>query len=38
VISRNLNRFQVDGLIRLDHREVVVSDRQNLEREAEAEI
>jgi len=38
VISRNLNRFQADGLIRVDHRELVVVDRQNLEREAEAEI
>lgn len=38
VVSRNLNRFQAAGLIRVNHREIVVADREALEREAEAEI
>ena len=38
VISRNLNRFQADGLIRVSHRELTVADREALQREAEAEL
>ena len=38
VVSRNLNRFEMDGLIRVDHREVNIIDRQGLQREAEAEM
>ena len=38
VVSRNLNRFQVAGLIRVDHRDIIVADREGLQREAEAEI
>jgi CRP/FNR family transcriptional regulator len=38
VISRNLNRFQADGLIRVSHREITVADREGLQREAEAEL
>ena len=38
VVSRNLNRFQVDGLIHVDHREISVVNRAALEREAEAEL
>ncbi|HYL76722.1 MAG TPA: Crp/Fnr family transcriptional regulator [Bryobacteraceae bacterium] len=38
VISRNLNRFQMDGFIRMSHREVTLADREGLQREAEAEI
>jgi|ERR1035437_4469460 CRP/FNR family transcriptional regulator len=38
VVSRNLNRFQAAGLIQVNHREIVVADREGLEREAEAEI
>ena len=38
VISRNLNRFQAAGLIQVSHREIVVADREGLQREAEAEI
>ena len=38
VVSRNLNRFQAAGLIQVNHREIVVADRDALQREAEAEI
>ena len=38
VVSRNLNRFQAAGLIQVNHREIVVADREGLQREAEAEI
>jgi CRP-like cAMP-binding protein len=38
VVSRNLNRFQADGLIRVSHREIIVADREGLQREAEAEL
>jgi CRP/FNR family transcriptional regulator len=38
VISRNLNRFQSAGLIQVSHREIIVADREGLQREAEAEI
>jgi len=38
VVSRNLNRFQADGLIRVSHREILVADREGLHREAEAEL
>jgi CRP/FNR family transcriptional regulator len=38
VVSRNLNRFQAAGLIQVSHREIVVSDREGLQLEAEAEI
>ena len=36
VVSRNLNRFEATGLIQTNHKEVVLTDRQGLEREAEA--
>jgi CRP/FNR family transcriptional regulator len=38
VVSRNLNRFQAAGLIQVNHREVLLTDREGLEREAEAEL
>jgi CRP/FNR family transcriptional regulator len=38
VVSRNLSRFQAAGLIRLNHKEVVLTDREGLEREAESEL
>jgi CRP/FNR family transcriptional regulator len=38
VISRNLNRFQAAGLIRVSNRELVITDREALEREAEVEF
>jgi CRP/FNR family transcriptional regulator len=38
VVSRNLNRFQAAGLIQVSHREIIVSDREGLQLEAEAEI
>jgi CRP/FNR family transcriptional regulator len=36
VVSRNLNRFEATGLIQTNHKEVVLTDRQGLEQEAEA--
>jgi CRP/FNR family transcriptional regulator len=36
VVSRNLNRFQATGLIQMNHKGVVLTDREGLEREAEA--
>jgi CRP/FNR family cyclic AMP-dependent transcriptional regulator len=38
VVSRNLNRFQAEGLIRVSNRELTVADRDGLQREAEAEL
>lgn len=38
VVSRNLSRFQADGLIRIKHRGLDLLDRDGLEREAEAEM
>lgn len=38
VVSRNLSRFQFEGLIRLSGRRVELVDRQGLRREAEAEL
>lgn len=38
VISRNLNRFQAEGLLELDRRRLRLLDRAGLEREAETEI
>lgn len=38
VISRNLSRFQAEGLLRIQRREVTVLDRAGLERECEMEI
>jgi CRP/FNR family cyclic AMP-dependent transcriptional regulator len=38
VVSRNLNRFQAAGLIQVNHKEIVLTDREGLEREAEAEL
>ena len=38
VVSRNLNRFQAAGLIQVSHREILVANREGLQREAEAEI
>ncbi len=38
VVSRNLGRFQAEGLVRLHGREIEVLDRPGLEREAETEM
>ncbi len=38
VVSRNLSRFQAEGLLRIARREVVLLDRAGLEREAETEL
>jgi CRP-like cAMP-binding protein len=38
VVSRNLTRFQAAGLIRTTNREITITDREGLEREAEAEF
>lgn len=38
VVSRNLGRFQAEGLLRVHRREVVLLDRSGLEREAETEL
>ncbi len=38
VVSRNLSRFQAEGLIRVQRREIAVLDRAGLEREAETEL
>jgi CRP/FNR family transcriptional regulator len=38
VISRNLSRFQAEGLIKIQKREVLIVDPEGLEREAETEI
>jgi CRP-like cAMP-binding protein len=38
VVSRNLNRFQVASLIQISNREITITDREGLEREAEAEF
>ena len=36
VVSRNLNRFQATGLIQMNHKEVLLTDREGLVREAES--
>lgn len=38
VVSRNLSRFQAEGLIRLQRRQLTILDRVGLQREAETEI
>jgi CRP/FNR family transcriptional regulator len=38
VVSRNLGRFQADGLIRIQKRELLLVDGEGLEREAETEF
>ncbi len=38
VVSRNLSRFQAEGLLRLQRREVTLLDPHGLEREAETEM
>ncbi len=38
VVSRNLSRFQAEGLLRIQRREVTLLDRAGLERECELEI
>ena len=38
VVSRNLSRFQAQGLIQIQNREVSILDRQGLETEAETEM
>ncbi|MGE5645066.1 MAG: Crp/Fnr family transcriptional regulator [Acidobacteriota bacterium] len=38
VVSRNLSRFQAEGLLRLQKREITLTDRAGLEREAETEL
>lgn len=38
VVSRNLSRFQAEGLLRVHRREITVVDRAGLEREAETEL
>ncbi len=38
VVSRNLSRFQAEGLLRIQKREVTLVDKAGLEREAETEF
>jgi CRP-like cAMP-binding protein len=38
VVSRNLGRFQAEGLLRVQRREISLLDRSGLEREAETEL
>ncbi len=38
VVSRNLGRFQAEGLLRVQRKEVALLDRPGLEREAETEL
>ncbi len=38
VVSRNLSRFQAEGLMRVHRRELTILDRTGLEREAETEL
>jgi len=38
VVSRNLSRFQAEGLLRIQAREIHLLDRDGLQREAETEI
>lgn len=38
VVSRNLGRFQVEGLLRIESRRIRILDRAGLEREAETEF
>lgn len=38
VVSRNLSRFQAEGLLRTQKREITLLDREGLEREAETEF
>jgi CRP-like cAMP-binding protein len=38
VVSRNLSRFQAEGLIRMAERQIVITDREGLEREAATEL
>jgi CRP/FNR family transcriptional regulator len=38
VVSRNLSRFQVEGLIRIEGRNLRLTDREGLQREAETEM
>jgi CRP/FNR family transcriptional regulator len=38
VVSRNLSRFQADGLLRIQRREVLILDLDGLQREAETEL
>jgi len=38
VVSRNLGRFQAEGLLRIDRRQISLLDRSGLDREAETEL
>jgi CRP/FNR family transcriptional regulator len=38
VVSRNLSRFQAEGFLRVQRREIEILDRAALEREAETEL
>ena len=38
VVSRNLSRFQVEGLISISERQIVIANRTGLEREAATEL
>ncbi|MBI4873358.1 MAG: Crp/Fnr family transcriptional regulator [Acidobacteria bacterium] len=38
VVSRNLSRFQMEGLIRIEARQIRVADRAGLQREADTEM
>ena len=38
VVSRNLGRFQTEGLVRIEGRQICVLDRAGIEREAETEF
>jgi CRP-like cAMP-binding protein len=38
VVSRNLSRFQANGLVRIHKRQLVILDREGLRHEAETEL
>jgi CRP/FNR family transcriptional regulator len=38
VVSRNLGRFQVEGLIKIGERQITIANRQGLESEANTEL
>jgi CRP/FNR family transcriptional regulator len=38
VVSRNLSRFQAEGLLKVARREITLLDRPGLEHEAETEL
>jgi len=38
VVSRNLARFQAEGMVRIDRRRIVITDPEALRAEAETEF